>query len=329
MKQKIIIGCSVALLLLAVFLIARDLFHHSPTQTEATCCGDDFARLKQIDTSLLGYKRVSHIRTNLQDLSGIALDDSQNVYVCGNRQVSVFDAGGKRTGGFKTDSMAGCIAVHGSDLYLGMGPGIAHYTIHGDQAAFWKAYNASGVITSLTTNGDQVYAADAFSKRVLKYEKDGRFIQEIGKKDTLTGSMGFVIPSLYFDIAFGAFNDLWVVNPGKLSVENYTPTGYLQSAWGKASFENNGFTGCCNPAHMAVLPDGNFVTYEKGIDKIKVFDPTGQFVCMVAGAGSFKGNADFQLGKIDLVKDIASGSDGRIYVLDAYNQINVFEKTEY
>jgi hypothetical protein len=37
-ETKIIIGFSVALLLLAVFLIARDLFHNSPSFTATSCC---------------------------------------------------------------------------------------------------------------------------------------------------------------------------------------------------------------------------------------------------------------------------------------------------
>ncbi len=86
------------------------------------------------------------------------------------------------------------------------------------------------------------------------------------------------------------------------------------------------FTGCCNPAHFALLPDGSFVTYEKGNDKIKVFDHTGKFHAFVAGAGSFKGNPDFLLGRNNLVKDIATDQSGRIYILDAYNRINIFKK---
>jgi hypothetical protein len=328
MKQKIIIGFSVALLLLAVFLIARDLFRKSPSLAETSCCGDDYTGLKQIDSSLIGYTRIRIIETGLKDLSGIALDENLAIFVCGNRQVAVFDSTGRRTNRFRIDTAASCIDVNSGDLYLGTGGCIAHYNAYGKQIALWKSYNASGFITSIAINDNNVYAADAISKRILKYTRDGKFVQEIGRKDSLTGSSGFVIPSLYFDIAFGAFNDLWVVNPGKLSIENFTPMGHMQSAWGNASSVNNGFTGCCNPAHMAILPDGSFVTYEKGIDKIKVFDPTGSFLSLVAGAGSFKGNTDFQLGNINLIKDIATGTDGNIYVLDAYNRINVFRKND-
>jgi hypothetical protein len=308
MKQKIIIGLSVALLLLAVFLIARDLFRNSPSLTEASCCGDDYTVLKKLDSSLIGYTRIKILETGLKDLSGIAVDENQTIYICGNRLVAVFDSTGRRTNRFSIDTAASCIALNGSDLYLGMGPRIAHYKSFGKRISSWKSTNTSGFITSIAINGNNVYAADAISKRILKYTTEGNFVQEIGRKDSLTNSPGFIIPSMYFDIAFGAFNDLWVVNPGKLSVENFTPTGHMQSAWGNVSSANNGFTGCCNPAHMAILPDGSFVTYEKGTDKIKVFDPTGRFLCLVAGAGSFKGSTDFQLGNINHVKDNKTGT---------------------
>jgi hypothetical protein len=328
MKQKIIIGSSVVLLLLAVFLIARDLFRKSASLTEASCCGDDYTVLKQIDSSLVGYTRIKIIETGLKDLSGIALDENQTIFVCGNRLAAVFDSTGRRTNRFGIDTAASCIALNGNDIYLGMGPRIAHYKSFGKRISQWRSSNPSGFITSIAIDGNNVYAADAISKRILKYTTEGRFVQEIGRKDSLTNSPGFIIPSMYFDIAFGAFNDLWVVNPGKLSIVNFTTSGHMQSSWGKASSVNDGFMGCCNPAHMAILPDGSFVTYEKGIDKIKVFDPTGSFLCLVGGAGSFKGNTDFQLGNINLVKDIATGTDGNIYVLDCYNRINVFKKRD-
>jgi hypothetical protein len=326
MKQKVIIGFSVAMLLLAVFLIARDLFHKSPAQSAFSCCGDDINALKQIDTSLVEYTRFRVIETGLKDLSGMAINEEQQIYVCGNGQVTVYDSTGKRIDGFTIDSSATCIALKGNDIYLGIGAHIGLYSISEKRLFLWQPFYPSGFITSVAVGDGFVYAADAASKRVLKYSTNGKFIQEIGAKDSLTGAPGIILPSLYFDIALDAFNDLWVVNPGMRQIENYTLSGHLQLSWGVTSTENNGFTGCCNPAQMAILPNGNFVTYEKGIDKIKVFDPTGQFQCFVGGAGSFKGNTDFQIGIKNLVKDMATDMSGNIYVLDAYNRVNVFRK---
>jgi hypothetical protein len=80
---------------------------------------------------------------------------------------------------------------------------------------------------------------------------------------------------------------------------------------------------------MALLPDGSFVTYEKGVDKVKVFDPAGQFKSFVAGAGSFKGETDFQLGPYkNLVKDLATDKTGLVYILDAYDRICILKKSD-
>jgi hypothetical protein len=326
MKQKVIIGFSLVLLLLAVFLIARDLFRHSPSYTTTACCGDEDRKLKTFDSTQIGYNRIRVIETGLNNLSGIAIDGNQQIFLCGNKQVAVFDTSGDRTGGFSIDSMAVCIAVSDKNIYIGTGAHIAVYDKNGNLVKKWKAYNARGFITSIAIGDEYVYGADAMNKRILKYSAEGDLVMDFGKKDSITGATGFVIPSLYFDIAFGGFNDLWIVNPGRLRLENYTATGYFRTSWGEESFENTGFIGCCNPAQMALLPNGSFVTYEKGIDKIKVFDQAGQFICMVAGAGSFRGNADFQLGNNNLVKDITTDNKGLIYVLDAYNQVSIFKK---
>jgi hypothetical protein len=328
MKQKIIISFSVILLLLAVYLITRDLFRRSPSYSNQAYSGDETYILKKIDTTLLGYQRSGFFETGLDNLRGIAVNEKLQVFVCGDRHVVVYDSQGNKTSEFRIDSTANCIALNNNMIYLGMGCRVVCYHAEGNLKSVWKPYNNQGYITSIAATNEFIYAADAMNKRILKYTTDGDLVLDFGKKDSQAGTPGFVIPSLYFDIAPGGFNDLWIVNPGLLQVENYTLSGTMRTSWGSETLDNNGFTGCCNPAHMALLPDGSFVTYEKGTDKIKVFDPMGRFSCMVAGSGSFKGRSDFQQGRNNLVKDLATDIHGTIYVLDAYNRVNVFVKTD-
>ena len=324
MKQKVVIGLSVVLLVAAVILIGRDLFRQSPSFTTTPCCGYEEASMKKMDSTLIGYKRIKVLETGLKDLSGIAVR-ANRIFVCGTREVAVYDTNGDRTGGFPTDSAATCIAVNSNTIFVGMGPSVTGFDLSGNIKVSLKSLKNKGYITSISSDNTYVYLADANNKRVLKFTTAGAFVMEIGQRDSLTGAPGFIVPSAYFDISSGGFDDLWIANPGRQEVENYTESGYMRSSWGKPSAEDNGFTGCCNPAHMALLPDGSFVTYEKGIDKIKVFDAAGRFKCYVGGAGSFRGKPDFQLGKNNLVKDLATDTAGNIYVLDAYNRINVFK----
>jgi hypothetical protein len=114
------------------------------------------------------------------------------------------------------------------------------------------------------------------------------------------------------DVAIGRDGSLWVVNPGRHLVENYRPTGDRLWSWGTTGMHVEGFSGCCGPIQMALLPDGSFVTAEKGIKRIKVHDPAGRFTTIVAP------HSAFTPGKATL--DLAVDSTGTILVLDTHEK---------
>ncbi|MHC4524382.1 MAG: hypothetical protein ACYSU8_02430, partial [Planctomycetota bacterium] len=93
-----------------------------------------------------------------------------------------------------------------------------------------------------------------------------------------------------------------------------------------------GFSGCCNPVALAILPDGGFVTAEKGLVRVKVYDADGEFVGVVAGPDQLGWIAPLRVCKTpEECKskgfDVAVDSAGRIYVLDTLrNVVRVFEK---
>jgi hypothetical protein len=83
----------------------------------------------------------------------------------------------------------------------------------------------------------------------------------------------------------------------------------------------DGFCGCCNPSHLALTPDGKFITSEKGLPRVKVYDRAGRFECVVAGPDRFARDT--------VGLDVAVDSTGRILVLDpAAGAVRVFEKRE-
>jgi hypothetical protein len=124
----------------------------------------------------------------------------------------------------------------------------------------------------------------------LRYNRSGKFIRRIGKKDKARNIPGFVVPSPYFDLAIAPDGLLRVVNPGRHRVEAYTYDGDFELAWGETSMRIEGFCGCCNPVNFALLPDGKFVTSEKGLPRIKIYDVDGTFMEVVAGPEHFDKN---------------------------------------
>ncbi len=81
----------------------------------------------------------------------------------------------------------------------------------------------------------------------------------------------------------------------------------------------DGFSGCCNPSNFVILPNGSFVTSEKGIIRVKIHNPAGEFETVVATPNQFeKGTTGL---------DLAVDSDGRILVLDPKKgMVRIFSK---
>jgi hypothetical protein len=82
-----------------------------------------------------------------------------------------------------------------------------------------------------------------------------------------------------------------------------------------------GFCGCCNPSHLAILADGSFVTSEKGLPRVKIYNRLGQLVSVVAGPEQFDDDA--------VGLDLAIDSDNKIFVLYPKKKtVRVYEKIE-
>ena len=146
-------------------------------------------------------------------------------------------------------------------------------------------------------------------------------MDRIGVKNAERNVPGLIVPSPYLHVAMAPDGLLRVNNPGRHRVETYTTAGDLEFSWGKPSAAIEGFCGCCNPVGLALLPDGRYVTCEKGLPRVKVYSAEGAFESVVAGAESFpenaaatfvKGAEDCRLGGLDAAVD----SQQRVYVLD-------------
>ena len=201
------------------------------------------------------------------------------------------------------------MAVSDDTIFLGVGDHVVALDTKGTVGSTWTAHNEKSVITALAVVDDSVFVADAGNRLVLRYDKSGKPQGEItGKKDA-ADTKGFIVPSPSFDLVPGRGGGLWVTNPGRRSIQNHAADGAFMSQWGHASMRVEGFCGCCNPSHVAMLPDGSFITAEKGLVRVKVYSPAGEFVGVVAGPESFAPNAH--------ILDIAADSRGRVLVLDS------------
>ena len=265
--------------------------------------------LKKIDPALLKWKEIQSLNIPLVKLTGICLDNQNNIYIAGDWSVIVYTDKGKQISKFDLPDKPRCISISPDNkLFIGMDDHIEIYSTQGKKIVQWEKIDSNSVITSLAITGNFVFAADAGNRIVWKFDNKGKIIGTIGKKNPEKGIPGFVIPSPYFDVSIGYEGNLWVVNPGRHTLENYSPNGELISFWGKASQKTEGFCGCCNPSHFVVLPNGYFITSEKGLLRVKEYNQAGKLTSVVAAPDQFDD------GTVNL--DLAVDSEGRILVLD-------------
>ncbi len=327
-----------ALLIAAVVTGAVSVVRFDATGESGSGLSAEYAykldRLAAVDPNLILYEEAGPaVSTSFRRSRAIAVDASGRRYVAGDKALRVFSPAGSPE---KTINLSGeprCLTItEDGIIYVGVGDRVEILSAEGHRLTSWDPLGEEAVLTSIARHNNDVFLADAGHRIVLRYNTAGTLLGHIGEKNPDKNIPGFVIPSPHFDLAVSRDGLLRVADPGRNRIETYTFDGDLEFSWGERSTAIEGFCGCCNPVSFAVLPDGGFVTAEKGLDRVKVYNSDGGFVGVVAGPA--------QLGKSKKIKvcntpdecrgggfDVAVAPDGRIHVLDVTdNLMRVFQK---
>ena len=285
-----------------------------------------------IDPNLIIYEEsVEPVNTGFTSTHAIALDSQGSIYIAGDKSVRIFAESGKLLDEIVLPGVPRSLTVaNDGKIYVGIINHIAVYNRQGKQLASWESLGDRALLTSIAVSGSDVFVADAGNRIVLHYDINGNLINRIGRKDSERNIPGFVIPSPYFDLVMRRDELLRVVNPGLHRIEAYTFGGDFEFGWGKSSSSIEGFCGCCNPINIAVLGDDSFVTCEKGLARIKIYDPEGAFVGVVAGPEQLGVTAHVcttpeqcQSGGFD----VAVNAQDRIFILDTIkNVVKIFTR---
>jgi hypothetical protein len=307
MKTKPIIIISILLLLAVVGLMVWDFYYESAPS------GNPYeyrlSDLKKIDPSEFCYIKSGEIKPDMTAPYSIAINEADEVFVAGSDQVMVFDQHGGLINSFGISEKSRAIAVSADGrIFLGMKDHVEVFDVNGSTIARWAKINDKAQLTSIAVEDESVFVADAGNRIVYHFDLSGQLVNTIGEKDKEAGFGGFILPSAHFDLAIGREGQLWIVNPGKHEFLAFNKQGVLFSSWSRTSMQLDGFSGCCNPGNIALRSDGSFVTSEKGIERVKIHYPSGDYKCVVAGPDSFAEGTEHI--------DLAVNSFDRIYVLD-------------
>ena len=308
MKNKGIVFFILILSIVIVAVVALDFNGSKPDMQPANPYDYNMDSFSKIDTALILFRESRNLSLNFNEPTGIAFQGGQ-LLVVGDQKLQLIEPNGKLIREVSFDKPPTCVYASEKNIFVGFRKSLGLLTREGDKVADWNSFSDSTVITSIAEQGGLVFIADAGKRVIRKFTLDGKASGELEGKSGNDQIHGFIIPSPYFDLAFNGEGELWVVNPGKHTLENYTTEGELRTWWEASSIKIEGFSGCCNPAHFAFMPDGTFVTSEKGMVRIKTYKPSGEFSGVVAAPSKFSESGH--------APDLAVDNQANIYALDA------------
>ncbi len=315
-------GLYIFLALLSATIFALIVFDFNTTNNKkGNPYALDLSEYKSVAPSLIHYTETRNIRLKCEAPKSIFFFDDR-LFIGADNFLQIITLDGRELLKAGLPASPQCIyPAPDGRIFIAFRDHIEVYDNSGRQLAKWEPLGEKAVITALALKGDLLFAADAGQRQVVKYSAaTGQQLGQFTGKTEFENAHGFIVPSANFDLAVNGEGELWVVNPGKHSFENYTDDGDLRTYWENSSPGIEGFSGCCNPAHLATLPDGSFVTSEKKLVRIKVHKPSGELASVVAPPEKFTTD-----GK---APDITVSPSGDIYALDLDRKvIRIFEKT--
>ena len=243
------------------------------------------------------FKKVDHSLVSYQELRQIAVNDPKafttakgKIYLTSGNQLQVITPQGQELLAFAIEPNAtSMITDAAGNILIAYEHYVVKYDANGIELQRSETFNDKSLLVSLAMAENMIFITDAGKRRVLVFDSQLQFINSFKGESGVSDMHGFIVPSLHFALAVNLENELWIVNPGLHSMQNYSLSGRLRRYWAKSSFDLDGFSGCCNPYYIAFLSDGRFVTSEKGLVRVKIHHESGAFESVVATPDQFPG----------------------------------------
>jgi len=294
----------------------------------------DLISMTRIEPEMILYEEINEpVPTGFSESRSVTVDGSGTLYVTGDQAVRIFSSRGRIRETIKLTVSPFCLVPTDVQFYIGTRERVVITDRKGKVLTTWSTLGDNAWITSMILADEHIYIADGGQRIVWCYDLEGNFIRRIGDKDPERNIPGFVVPGPYFDLAMAPDGLLRVANPGRHQIEAYTVKGDREFAWGKFGNRLEDFTACCNPVSFTILDDGNIITCEKGVARVKVYEPFGKLKGFVADPKQLA-NVSPSVGmKQERVQrfgfDVAADGSGHVYILDrARNVVRIFKNKD-
>ena len=161
--------------------------------------------------------------------------------------ISILDPQGTAISKWLWTPLRGVSISQTGELFVGLKDHLEFYDRKGQRRAAWDSPGPRTWFTAVAITADNVFAADAGQREVLRYDLAGKIVGRIGEKNKERNIPGFIVPSPYFDVKMHPDGLLRVTNPGRHRVEAYTVQGDLEFVWGKLRRGSRAFVAAVIP----------------------------------------------------------------------------------
>jgi DNA-binding beta-propeller fold protein YncE len=161
-----------------------------------------------------------------------------------------------------------------------------------------------------------LYVFDGKIKNVMVYNRDGKFLRQIGDADKIARPAGIAVTKdgsrIYaVDIGGSSSNEHKVIVYDGKSGEHLFDIGKRGTEKGEFNL----------PRDTVVAPDGSVYVVDSGNFRVEKFTPDGKFLNTFGAIGR-------QSGQFSRPKEIAADKDGNVYIVDAaFGNFQIFDST--
>jgi hypothetical protein len=275
---------------MVAFIILFDFVKNRPGRNLENPYEFDVSGFLRVDPSDMISNEYMTLQLPEGKYRGVAYHNNL-IYVVADNRLMTVDGNGTITMEVGLEGSPTAVAV-GKNIWIAFTDYVAKYDFSGNRIGSWEGYGSRSYITSMVAYNDYLYVADAGNRVIYQCGADGSLIRRIGDKDAATEFMGFVVPSPHMDVDITENGVLWASNPGRHGLVSFNADGTYRSSWSNASANIDGFCGCCNPSDFALLSDESFVTGEKTLLRVKLYDIHGGFKGVFASPDMFDRNGN-------------------------------------